>query len=274
MNLRSLRFIVVIMMLLSDGIVGKNCIWGQEITPLEIKEVSSKISEYIDELVDIEGQISRADSKKIGSLERNLETVNFRWNAYMETEQLIIVQDQYLMDAMSAYQERFLSVSDSLASRKVQLTSFSDFKSSEAFLSQVGKEYERLSGEAFKLSLVKQTAPQLAKLKVEEQVLYQKVQQEYQNAREAAAMNPSLSKRMKVLEDKMADYMMESENIQAMEYKPLVSRIKDYLISLAAVAMILMFLSTVKSKAAAIKAQKEAAKKLKESLHDEEYPVI
>lgn len=251
-------------------------ITGQEIeiSAYEAAEVQSSIYGYIEEVSAIADKIARISLSKLPALERNLEAVNFRWNAYLETEQLVIVRDERLMDDMSKYQSLYLAVSDSLANRRVTLVAINDFKTAEAYIGSVIPEYQVLYDKAFKLSVVKQTAAQLAKLKVEEQVLFQKVQQAYQKAQGAAALAPSLSKREKALEDQMAELVMKSEKIQAMEYKPWLDRIKDYLMSLAAVAMILMFISTVKSKWTALKAQKEAAQKYKDALKNDDYPTI
>jgi len=247
---------------------------GQDISPFESAEVQKSIYGYIEEVSVIADKIARVSLSKLPALERNLEAVNFRWEAYLETEQLVIVQDEHLMNDMSRYQNLYLAVTDSLAKRRVVLVALDDFKTAEAYITRVVPEYQTLYDKALKLSMVKQTASQLAKLKVEEQVLFQKVQQSYQKAQGAAAVAQSLSKKEKALEDQMADLVMKSEKIQAMEYKPWLDRIKDYLMSLAAVAMILMFISSVKSKWTALKAQKDAAQKYKDALKNDEYPTI
>lgn len=267
-----LRAIFLLCLLPLTGALSR--ISGQEISPYEAAEVSRTIYGYIEEVTDIADKISHTNLSKLPALERNLEAVNFRWQAYMETEQLVIVQDEHLMLDMSRYQDLYLAVTDSIANRRVTLVAINDFKTANSYITSVVPEYQTIYDKAVKLSMVKQTAGQLAKLKVEEQVLYQKVQQSYQKAQEAASSAPTLSGKQAALENTMADIVMKSEKIQAMEYKPLLDRIKDYLMSLAAVAMILMFVSTVKSKLAAVKAQKEAAQKYKDALKNDEYPTI
>jgi len=253
---------------------GNSSVRAQEISRQEVVSVSNSIYGYIGEVYDIASRISRASLAKLPALERSLEAVNFRWEAYLATEQLVIVQDKRLMTDMAKYQELYMVIADSLASRKVQLVAIDDFKNAEAYINSVIPEYKTLYDKAFKLSLVKQAALQLAKVKTKEQVLFQKVQQEYQKAQSSALKAPSLSKKAEVLDNHMANIMMQSEKIQALEYKPLIDRVKDYLMSFAAVAMILMFISTVKSKIAAVKAQKEAAQKYKDALKNDEYPTI
>ena len=67
-----------------------------------------------------------------------------------------------------------------------------------------------------------------------------------------------------------------SEKIKAAEYKPFLQRIKDYLYSFAAVAMLLMFANMVQSKIQAIKQMRKSAKEYKELLkkNEEEIPSI
>lgn len=267
-----IRTILIACILLSADVLLP--VSGQEVSPYETFAVQKSIYGYIEEVSSIADKIAHVSLSKLPSLERNLEAVNFRWEAYLETEQLVIVGDERLMNDMSRYQSLYLAVTDSLANRRVTLVAMADFKTAETYISSVVPEYQNIYDKALKLSLVKQTAAQLAKLKVEEQVLFQKVQQAYQKAQGAAAVAPSLSKKEKALEDQMSDLVMKSEKIQAMEFKPWLDRIKDYLMSLAAVAMILMFISTVKSKWAAIKAQKDAAQKYKDALNNDEYPTI
>ena len=62
-----------------------------------------------------------------------------------------------------------------------------------------------------------------------------------------------------------------------MQYKPLIARIKDYLLGLAAVAVLLLFVSMVKTKIKAAKDARENMKKYQETLKlngQDEYPTI
>lgn len=67
-----------------------------------------------------------------------------------------------------------------------------------------------------------------------------------------------------------------SEKIQAAEYKPFLDRIKDYLYSFAAVAILLMFINMIQSKVQAYKQMRKSAEEYKKMLqrNDNEYPSI
>jgi len=240
----------------------------------EVMNVSEKISGYIVELSNIASAVDKTTLDDIASLERRLESVNFRCSSYMDTEQLVIVSDERLMGTMTMYKELFTAVSDSLSSQRLKLDAVKDFNESDAYINSQVERYGELSDQAFKLSLTKQTAAKLSKLKAEEQLEFQKIQQAYDKAVAAAGVNSKLSKSKDKLDDVFCDLQLESEKIQAMEFKPFKDRIKDYLMSFAAVSVILMFLSMLKSKIAALKAQKEAAKKYKDLLNDDDYPTI
>ena len=60
------------------------------------------------------------------------------------------------------------------------------------------------------------------------------------------------------------------------QYKPLIQRVKDWLVSFAAVAMLLMFFNMMQGKIQAAKQMKENMKKMQEQLHknDDEIPSI
>ncbi|MCR5517586.1 MAG: hypothetical protein K6F17_03345, partial [Lachnospiraceae bacterium] len=112
-------------------------------------------------------------------------------------------------------------------------------------------------------------------LKTQEQVIFADIEANYQKAREAASVDPSLEKDMKDLDECYYDLKNMSTAIQAAVYKPLIQRIKDKLLIAAAMAILLMFVSMVTSKIQAIKKAREMAKKLKSQFqNDQEYPTI
>ena len=123
---------------------------------------------------------------------------------------------------------------------------------------------------------MKSAAPQLEQLKGEEQSLFAEVQQQYETAKNLSQEFPVFQPRFQQIEEKYIELKNRSEKIQALEYKPWIERVKDYLYSLAAVAMILMFINMVQAKIKTLKQARENAKKLREALHKEEddYPTI
>ena len=80
---------------------------------------------------------------------------------------------------------------------------------------------------------------------------------------------------MKGMEKKFVQLQSVSAKIQEMEYKPFIQRIKDYLLGLAAVAILMMFVNLLSQKLKQLKAAREQAKKMKESMMGQkEYPTI
>ena len=61
-----------------------------------------------------------------------------------------------------------------------------------------------------------------------------------------------------------------------MAYKPLIERVKDYLLGFAAVAVLMMFVSMLQNKIAAAKQMKESARQMRDALkkNNDDMPCI
>lgn len=151
-----------------------------------------------------------------------------------------------------------------------------NFADAEKFCMSQDSLYQELDKKAMEYSLVKTTAPQLEQLKGQEQSVFAELQQQYETAKSLSQEFPAFQPRFQQIEEKYIDLKNQSEKIQALEYKPWIQRVKDYLYSFAAVAMILMFINMVQAKIKALKQARENAKKLREALNNEEddYPTI
>ena len=115
------------------------------------------------------------------------------------------------------------------------------------------------------------------KEKQKEQLIFASVQEKFDAAKQAEGYRLVSRARMETLEDAYAALKNKSDAIQEMTYKPLIQRIKDYLLGLAAVAVLLMFLSMLRARIKAIKDAREAMKKYKDALKlngSDEYPTI
>ena len=136
--------------------------------------------------------------------------------------------------------------------------------------------YNELYNEAVEYSLLKQTASLLEKLKTKEGLTFSDITSRYEEAKTITEEYPALKKRMEELENDYIEIKTISEKIQAAEYKPFLTRIKDYLYSLAAVAMLLMFANMVQAKIQAFKQMRKSAKEYQELLkkNEEEIPSI
>ena len=126
-------------------------------------------------------------------------------------------------------------------------------------------------------SLVQKLTPQLEKLKAEEQVHFERIQNSFDKSKAAVELVPQLGKRAETLNEQYFKIKALSEKIQAMEFKPFVQRIKDYLLEIACVTVILMFLSMMVAKLKATKDAREMLKKQKQLLdrtNGSDYPTI
>ena len=87
---------------------------------------------------------------------------------------------------------------------------------------------------------------------------------------------PGLHQRMAEIEQRYIALKANSEKIQSAEYKPLIQRAKDYLLGLAAVAILLMFINMLSSKVQSFMKARESMKKMKEMMNDGNnfYPTI
>jgi len=141
-----------------------------------------------------------------------------------------------------------------------------DFVKAQHLLFEKDSVYNHLYRTAFQLSLIQKAAPKLEKVKAKEQELFAQLQTTYDGAKNAVTLIPSLAKSMENLDEKFAKYKVMSEKIQAMEYKPFIQRIKDYLIGLACVAIIILFFNLILSKLQALKKARQAAKQYQEAL--------
>lgn len=228
-----------------------------------------------------EVQVSSAYLKtldfRMRNLEQNLRSLEVRWNNYYPSQQWEISQDEGLMDCATRFELMKQEASDSLEVRKQMLQALHDFSDSRSYMARLDSTYNTMGKQAFELSLSQKTTPLLEKQKQKEQLLFATVQEKYDKAREAYRLNLVSQARMEELEDMYAVLKNKSDTIQNMAYKPLIQRVKDYLIGLAAVAVLLMFVSMVRAKLKAAKEARQNLKKYKDALRlngQDEYPTI
>ncbi|MDO4949208.1 MAG: hypothetical protein Q4E55_03435 [Bacteroidales bacterium] len=231
---------------------------------------------YISTLLNIGKSISQAKMTELKGLDRMLQNVNVQWNIYTQVRQQDIVENEILMDKFTAFQVTFQVVSDSIAAQKARLQAMEDITRAEKLLESKRHQYSQYLSESQRLSLTAKTAPLLQQLQAKEQIAFAELQQTFQQATQAALLVPSLKNRMDSLSQLFAEIKAQSDKVQQAKYVPLMQHLKDSLMSLAAVAIILMFVSMMKSKYAALKAAKKAAKQYKSmtQFNDNEYPTI
>lgn len=214
---------------------------------------------------------------RLRSLDNSLKSIGVRWENYYALQQWEISQDEGLMSSTERFVIMQQEASDSLEVRKQQLQSLRDYSDACAYFSSLDSTYNRMGKEAFQLSLTTKTAALLEKQKKKEALLFATVQEHFDKAQEAGRYHLISDKSMDELEDRYAVLKSKSDAIQAMQYQPLIQRIKDYLLGLAAVAVLLMFVSMVRGKIKSAKEMRENMKKYKETLKlngNDEYPTI
>ena len=224
-----------------------------------ILEIKSRLSQFSDDFQQLQmaGSMSldpdtKLDVNKnfVSALEGRMNTYNQRynsldvmWTTYTQAQQMDIANDEDLMTMVANIEAKKQSVKDTLDAKTEMVKAISDFVEADQFIMSQVNVYKKLYKRAFKLSLLKKLAPQLEKAKAREQLVFEKLQASYNSAKAATELVPSLQPRMNVLDEQFVVMKSVSEKVQALEYKPLFQRVKDYIMGLAAVAIILLFVS-------------------------------
>jgi len=199
--------------------------------------------------------------EKMSVLNGHYKSIDLRWSTFIQAMQIDIADNEDLMGHMAKVQAIKQEVADSIASKEQKCQALSDFISAKQLIMNQDSTYKRLYKAALKYSLLPKLATRLEKVKATEQNLSQRIQTSYAKAQQAAELLPILDQQMSVVDEKYANLQVMSKKIQAMEYKPFIMRIKDYLIGLACVAMLLLFINLGISK---IRAARKARKSLEQ----------
>ena len=259
-----------------------------------ILEIKSRLSQFSDDFQQLQmaGSMSLDPDAKLGinknfvsALEGRMNTYNQRynsldvmWTTYTQAQQMDIANDEDLMTMVANIEAKKQSVKDTLDAKTEMVKAISDFVEADQFIMSQVNVYKKLYKRAFKLSLLKKLAPQLEKAKAREQLVFEKLQASYNSAKAATELVPSLQPRMNVLDEQFVVMKSVSEKVQALEYKPLFQRVKDYIMGLAAVSIILLFFSMMIAKYKAYKGKLANMKKVNEMMNkqgkDTQYPMI
>ena len=215
---------------------------------------------------------------RINYLNQSYNALDVKWTTYYQASQLDIAADEELMEEVAKLEQLKQVVKDSLDLRIQQVDAVAKFASADKFIISHVDVYKKLYKKAFKLSLLKKFGPRLEKVKAKEQVVFGELQTNFEQAKAASEMVPSLQSRMETLDEQYVIMKSVSEKVQALEYKPWMQRIKDYVMGLAAVAIILMFVNGLWSKFKAYKEKAASLKKYNDMLNnngkDTTYPTI
>lgn len=229
----------------------------------------------IDNDMPLTDPLLEAISSRVKSLSLAVNSFSSRWDAYSQAQQVYIADNDSLLNELARIQQMQQMVTDTLASRQQQYDLLSAFSKAEELIWGQDKVYRKLYKQAMQYSISPKLAAKLEKVKAEDQAILADIDTSYGQAKTASESFPGLKVRMKALENKYFQLQSISAKIQAMEYKPFIQRIKDYLIGLAAVAILLMFFNLLNAKIKTLKAASEQAKKMKDMMNGQHnYPTI
>ena len=240
-------------------------------------EMNAKMEGFLSELTELSADIPQTKTANaLLSVRRRLTSLTVRWDAYNNLMQMDIAQSELLMELVAQFQTSLQQVTEAIAQQQLVIEAIVRFREVERQFPDFEKRYEELEQEAISYSLIAKTADLLAQVKGKEQLLFQEVDQQFMAAKEAVALVPTLTTEGARLESRYLVLKQKSEAIQAAAYKSPIERIKDYVMTFAAVAIILMFFSMVQSKLKALKAARENAKQYQEMLqkNNPEIPTI
>lgn len=244
------------------------------LTEEQVLAIADELNNFMGEVSSITNSISTTKAPGMKMLEHRLIAVNVRWQSYTTLRQQDIASTPALMDMLSQYQMMYMTATDSIAAQTKRVEAQGVVNSAIMSIRQMNPKYEKMLNKATTLSLAPQTATQLEALKAEEQVIFQKLTEDYQKAQAAIELDPKLESRKRELDKVYIGIKAKSEKIQAAVYKSLLERLKDYVLTFAGVAILIMFVSMIYSKMSALKQAADAAKKLRKINNPSDYPTI
>lgn len=273
------RLCLVICMSLIQPNLGIRVFADQDlfIDQAELLEMESRMLYFFDQLHEISVQISQYTPEELKKASLQVTALEAKWNVYYQSKENEIANDDSLLQIVANFQLAEQALRDSIAYREKFFEAHDNFDRAEAFILAQDTVYEELYNKALEYSFVQKLSAQLEQVKGKEQLVFADIQSYYDGAKTVAQEFTDLSARFLSMEEKYIVLKNTSEKIQALEYKPWVQRIKDYLYSFAAVAMILMFLNMLQAKWKAFKQARENAKKYGQLLNkkdEDDYPVI
>ena len=210
------------------------------------------------------------------SINRRMQEFNVRWEAFNASNLAYISDHETLMEMMTQTQMLKQAVTDTLAALQTRCSALKDFQEADRVITMQDSIYNELYKQAYAMSFVQKMAPQLEKLKAREQLNFTEIQALYDKSKGAADQVPQLQHHAAILNDRYSNIKTKSEKIQQMQYMPLFQRIKEYIMGIAYVSIILIFINMVITKWQTAKKAKEALKQQAEQLRKQQndYPTI
>lgn len=264
-----------------------------EVAQLKL-EIETRLSQFSDELnqlfavcqmpLSFDGNVEASQSlisameQRMNYLNQSYNTLDVKWNTYYQAQLMDIANDEDLMEKVASFEGQKQVVKDSLDAKTQAVEAVMKFVEADKYIISQVSIYKSLYKKAYQLSLLQKLAPQLEKVKAKEQIVFGELQKNYEQAKASTELVPTLSKRMDVLDSQFVIMKSVSEKVQALEYKPFVQRVKDYVLGFAAVAIILLFLNGILTKFNAYRDKVANLKKYKEMMNNQgqgtNYPTI
>lgn len=264
-----------------------------EVAQLKL-EIETRLSQFSDELnqlfavcqmpLSFDGNVEASQSlisameQRMNYLNQSYNTLDVKWNTYYQAQLMDIANDEDLMEKVASFEGQKQVVKDSLDAKTQAVEAVMKFVEADKYIISQVSIYKSLYKKAYQLSLLQKLAPQLEKVKAKEQIIFGELQKNYEQAKASTELVPTLSKRMDVLDGQFVIMKSVSEKVQALEYKPFVQRVKDYVLGFAAVAIILLFLNGILTKFNAYRDKVANLKKYKEMMNNQgqgtNYPTI
>ena len=247
------------------------------LTDGQLQDMTTKMEQFLDDLAGLSADIPVAKTANaVTTLRRRLTGLQVRWDAYYALMQMDIAQSEVLLELVAQLQDERQTATEAIEHQQQVVEAIVRFGEAEQQFPAFEKSYEELEQEAVSYSFIAKTAKQLAQVKGKEQLLFQEVDKQFMAAKEAMELAPALADAGARLETRYLALKEKSEMIQAAAYKSPIERVKDYVMTFAGVAIILMFLSMVQTKIKAIKTARENAKQYQEMLqkNNPEIPTI
>lgn len=236
------------------------------ISTTQLMDLYGHLSNFCDQETEVLSGIAGSNQSKLKQLEGKHRSITKRYEIWSAKNADAIAESDMLSQLMEQYSTLSQTCTDSIASESAKAQMRLDYKSAWHYLDSKKALYDEMVEQSKMLSAVQQTAEQLKKLQAKEKLEFAQIQAKFDIAHVAAQTLPGYEALCTQLEEMYQDLQVKSAAIQEAQYVPLVTRIKDYLIGLACVAMILNFLNMVKTKIDAAKQLKAGQAKMKEML--------
>ncbi len=259
-----------IQQLLSEQVDDSAAIGGEQFDTL------GHLSSYYRDLKGIAQEVEVTTNRdSLQYLDMQLKRIELKWGGYYQSNEQMIGTDDNLISIVVEWQVLLEQTKDGITYRKGLSEANEKLAEVRAELLAQDSLYDGLVKKAVSLSMVKKLAKQLEQLKADEQIAIGGVETDYGAVKALAEQYVELKPGVDSLDRLYVEIKQRSQTVQSQEFKPYVARVKDYLLSLAAVAMILMFFNMAHAKYKQLKAESKRLADLKKMMGgDQQYPTI